>query len=83
MNIQRESANNEHVKAVSKLQNLIKEKKESSTYGEKEELRKKIEKLEKELKESNDTIDNINSKFSNLNKEKSYDPNGFDKDGIH
>ena len=29
MNIQRESANNEHVKAVSKLQNLIKEKKKN------------------------------------------------------
>ena len=71
MNIQREPANNEHVKAVSKLQTPVKEKKEFKTYGEKEELIKKIKKLEKELKESNDTIDNINSMFSNLNKEKS------------
>ena len=76
---QRESANNEHTRAVDKLQKLMKEKKQSKTFGDKVELIKKIKELEKDLENSYKTIDVIvsSSKFSNLNKY------GFDKNGIH
>ena len=47
MTTQRESANNEHAKAVYKLVKFMKERRESKTYGDKEELIKQIKKLEK------------------------------------
>ena len=81
----KESIHKTNIQITNQLKKLMNERKEFKLTSDAERSKNEIKRLEEELKKANqkinvmDNLDDILNKFFQSDKEKSYDPNGFDK----